>query len=240
MVNRRCSCGSEADINHRFCEYCGKEITGTESSSSDGNDNFGIGADGKYHWYYELSLFKNPTVFITVCKVFGGVIIGCGLMIGLLIQEDFVHTVKFVLSLWAWGFGGFLVLGGFSYCVYAAIQGGKYCVLFDMDRKSITHTQVAKQFKKAQVIGLLAVLMGAAKGSLTLTGSGILTASHNSVKTKFKLVSLVRANRRRNVIHLKAGFFWNQIYVKSEHFDEVLDFILSCIPKTAERKGIEK
>lgn len=99
-------------------------------------------ANGKYRWYYELNLFTNLTAFITVCKVFGGVIVFCGLLIGLLIQEAFAYTVRFILLFWLYGFGGL------SYCIYAAVLGGKYCVVFEMDKKSVTHTQIAKQFKK--------------------------------------------------------------------------------------------
>ncbi len=192
--------------------------------------------NGRYRWYYELNLFTNPTAFITICRVFGGVIIFCGLFIGLLIQEDFAYTVRFILLFWLYGIGGFLVIGGLSYCIYAAVQGGKYCVVFEMDKKSVTHMQVAKQFQKAQVIAALTALAGAANGSLTLMGTGILAGSHGSVKTEFKYVSCVKARRRRKVIYLKQGFSWNQVYVPPEHFDEVLGFILANVPETAKRR----
>ncbi len=201
------------------------------------DDKHTVFSDGRYRWYYELNLFTNPTAFITLIKVFGGVIVFCGLLIGLLIQEDFAYTVRFILLFWLYGFGGFLVIGGLSYCIYAAIQGGKYCVVFEMDKKGVTHTQVAKQFQKAQVLAALTTLAGAAKGSLSLMGTGILAGSHSSMKTDFRYVSRVKARRRRNVIYLKQGFSWNQVYVQTDDFESVLDFVLSHIPETAKRRG---
>ena len=38
--------------------------------------------DGKYRWVYEMSMLKNPTIFLTVFKVFGGIVIGMFLVFG--------------------------------------------------------------------------------------------------------------------------------------------------------------
>lgn len=189
--------------------------------------------NGGYSWYYELNMYKNPTVFITLCKVFGGVIFGCGLLIGLLSQQSFIDTLKFILIIWGCGFGGFLIIGGLSYVIYAAVQGGKYCVVFEMDKKQIVHTQLAKQFEKARVIAALTVLAGVAKGSPGLVGTGLLAGSRATMKTKFEIVDKIKVKRRRNVIYLHSGFEWNQIYICDEDFDTVLQYITERIPEKA-------
>lgn len=180
---------------------------------------------GGYYWYYELNMFKNPTVFLTLLKVFGGIIVALGLIIGLLAPDGFVEKLRFIGLFWAFGLGGFLVLGGLSYCIYAAIMGGKYCVLFEMDDKAVTHTQLARQFGKAQVMTALATIMGAAAGSITVAATGILAGSRGSMTTKFKQISKITYSRRRNVIYLKSGPSHNQIYVPDESFDFVLGYI---------------
>ena len=122
--------------------------------------------DGKYHWSYELNLFTNPTVLITVFKVFGGIVLCMGIWIGLLNGEPFVKTLVYIGQFWLYGLGFILVLISLGYLLYATVQGGKYCVVFEMDEKTVTHTQVAKQFRKAQVLAALAAFVGAVKGSL--------------------------------------------------------------------------
>lgn len=243
-------CGADIDGTARFCVRCGAEIM-QEGSRPQGpipaasatdqpprTSGLIIGADGTYRWYSEINLFSDPTVFIALCKVLGGVVLGCGLLIGLLSQQDFADTVGLILTIWGFGIGGALVFGGLAYVLYAALQGGRYCVVFEMDEQAVTHTQIAKQFEKAQVAAALTVLAGAAKGSPTLMGTGLLAGSRDSMKTVFKEVRAIKANRRRHVVYLKQGFSWNHIYVPSEDFDAVLDYLLSRIPKDVRREGM--
>lgn len=197
-------------------------------------------SNGKYNWYYELNLFKKPTALITVFKVFGGIVLGCGLLLGLLFMcmgNGFGKSVQFMISFWLIGFAFIVVLGGMGYCIYAGIQGGKYCVEFEMDKKSVTHTQHAKQFKKAQGLATVLQIMGVLTGSSRMVGSGILVGGHNSVVTKFKQVNKIKVKRRRNVIYLHA-YEWNQIYVEKEDFDIVLENIIKYIPDSAKRIGL--
>lgn len=230
------NCGAELDESTAFCATCGKKLSDVTPQSAD--EKLKPNADGKYYWYYELNMFTNPTVFITLMKIFGGIIFGMGIFLALIIGEDFTGAITFMLKFWLYGSAGFFVLVGFSYCVYALIQGGKYCVIFEMDKKSVTHIQTAKQFQKAQVISAIATVMGAVKGSLSLTGTGILAGCRSSMKTEFKYVDKIKVKRRRHVIYLHAALAWNQIYVSDENFDTVLEYILSSIPATAKRRGI--
>lgn len=239
-MKRFCTyCGAENNSESRFCESCGKEMNPIAPQTAYSSVGFAPAADGKYHWYYELSLWKNPTIFITCFKIFFFIIVGMSLLLFfILLGDGFAEAAALFLKFVVFGTGGMTVLLGLGYAVYAAMQGGSYCVLFEMDGKSVTHTQLAKQFKKAQVLAALTTLAGAARGSLSMVGTGLLAGSRDSMTTKFDKVDSLKVVRRRNMIYLHAGFSWNQIYVQPELYDAVLEYILSYIPKTAKLKGV--
>lgn len=233
-------CGTENGGEARFCESCGREMNPTTAQQLTSSPHFYSDADGNYHWYYELSLWKNPTIFITCWKIFTFIVLGMALFIFFLLlgEDGFAAAGAVFVKFVAFGVGLMTVLLGLGYAVYAAMQGGSYCVVFEMDDKSVTHTQLAKQFKKAQVIAALTVLAGASRGSLSMMGTGLLAGSRDSMTTKFDKVDGVKAAHRRNVIYLHAGFGWNQIYVQPELFGAVLEYILAHIPQTAKLKGV--
>lgn len=231
-------CGARADDNARFCGSCASELPRSAApEQTAGGGEFVPGANGKYYWYYELNMFKNPTILLTLIKVFGGIFVGIYLLVLLASMGNpgfdfFELTRTFGLII-----AGFLMFVTLVYFLYAAVVlGSKYCVVFEMDKKTVTHTQLAKQFQRAQAAAGITVLLGMARGSLSTMATGMLAGSRGSMTTEFALVSRVRVRRRRNVIYLKEGFSWNQIYVPSEHFDEALRFMLSRIPPSAKYK----
>ena len=190
-------------------------------------------ADGIYRWTYELNMYRNPTVLITVLKVLGLSMGLVWLFVVLISMGDrrfwwdgFLSTTKgFALVML-----GFIVLGAIAYYLYALIQGGRYCVLFEMDEQGVKHTQLARQFKRAQVVAALTTLAGAAAGNPTVMGSGILAGSRASLYSGFANVKKITAVKARNVIYLDARLNHNQIYVEDEDFDEVYNFIAArCV-----------
>ncbi|MCR5257237.1 MAG: hypothetical protein K6E40_03650, partial [Desulfovibrio sp.] len=123
-----------------------------------------------------------------------------------------------------------IVLGGLSYLILAAVYGGKYCVVFEMDGRGVRHSQMPKQFKKAQVLGAIAALAGAAGGSFTAAGAGMLAASRSATYTEFARVRGGRVARKRSTIYLSERLGRNQIYAEPQDFDFVLWFIRCCVP----------
>ena len=184
--------------------------------------------NGVYRWTYELNLYRNPTVLITVLKVLGLSMGLVWLFVVLVSMGDrgfwwdgFLSETKgFALVML-----GLVVLGAISYYLYALIQGGRYCVLFEMDEHGVKHTQLARQFKRAQVVAALTTLAGAASGNPTIMGTGILAGSRASLYSTFASVKKITAVKARNVIYLDARLNHNQIYVEDADFDEVLAFI---------------
>lgn len=188
--------------------------------------------DGKYRWTYPMNMLTNPTVYFTVCKIFGG--LGAIAFIATYISDIFSgNFANMIEDLKWWGVAilVFLVISGISYLIVAAQYGGKYIVNFTMDENGIKHEQIPAQKKKAGNIGAVLAVTGALTGNVGRTGQGILTAAHTTLASDFKVVRSIKAQRRWNTIKVNEPFANNQIYTTKEDFDFVLDFIRSHCPK---------
>ena len=189
--------------------------------------------DGKYRWVYELNLIKNPVIAFTVFKIFAGIILAGWIIFGFFIYvihgdwEGLWGMTKAMLIALAI----FAVLTILGVLVMAWIYGGKYVVLFEMDEKQIQHIQLPRQFKKAQALGILAALAGAASGKPSVAGAGLLAASKQSSTSVFENVRRVKARRWLNLIKVNQLLNHNQIYVPKKDFDFVFNYIKSRCPK---------
>lgn len=194
-----------------------------------------ISNDGqKFTWSYEMSLFKNPTIFITVAKALLLTVIITTVFISLItmIADGFsLDGLKFTLQLGGillGIFAGLLIIG---YLVYAAVMGGKYAVDFTMDEKKLIHTQAESQAKKAKKIGTAAVVAGVLTGRPSTVGAG-LTSTRTVSTTEFSDVKKVIVNRRRSTIKLKE-IGSNHVYADGEDFDFVKEYIHAHIKPDA-------
>ena len=187
-------------------------------------------SDGKYRWVYEMNLLKNPTIFLTVLKVMMisvGIVWLFGLVIGLgnMSLDYFLFWTKLSGIM----IGIFVVLTIIGVLITAAVLG-KYVVLFEMDEKGVTHIQMPRQVKKAEVIGLITALVGAMAKSPTTIGAGVLATAKTKSTSEFVNVRRVKARRRFNLIKVNQLLDKNQVYVADEDFDFVYNFIKSrCI-----------
>ena len=198
--------------------------------------------DCTYRWVYEFSLLTNPTILLTVVKVFLGIIaafvvLGVVLTIPVLVQG--YADAEVVLGVFR--SGGimallFIVLTIVGYAIYALMNGGKYCVLFTMDDEGITHKQLPREFKKAQVVAGLNVLAGLVAGNLSQMGMGILTATHDTTVSTFSSVRSVKGSRALHVIKVNEPLAKNQVYVEPGDYDFVFGYIRDHCPN-AQVKG---
>ena len=193
--------------------------------------------DGKYRWAYELGLFRNPTILFLIWKIFGCIGVGLSLLMfvlavfdndGDLVEtaEDFVDGIPFLLL----GFVVMFAVLAIGYAIYAIINGGKYCVAFEMDDKGLTHRQMPSQVKKAEVIGMINVLAGVATGNATQAGIG-LTSSRSELSSDFRAVRSIEGNRKRCVIKINEPFAKNQAYVEPSDYDFVMSYVMSHCPQ---------
>lgn len=249
-------CGKQLGDNENFCSRCGtKAATNNYSSTPEiyeventqGSEhkrkpntqtmmnngqmvtpNIFYCEDGKYRWVYEMSLFKNPTIFILLWKILFFVILGIFIFVNIIdvfssvdyFPEMFLNNLKF-LGYFLLGMTIITILG---YLLYAAIMGGKYIAVFEMDDKGILHKQLPKQAKKARVISALTVLAGLAGGRVSTVGIGLNT-SRTEMYTSFSNIRKLKAYPKRNLIKLNERLYHNQIYAENEDFSFVYDFI---------------
>ena len=192
--------------------------------------NITRGEDGVYRWVYELNLYTNPTILFLIWKIFGVICLGMWILMVLMDigDSDFWWAGFFDVTRACLLFTlGFLLLCLVGYLVYAMIMGGKYCVLFEMDEKGVNHIQMAPQVKKAEAIGLLTMLIGAAAGKPGVVGTGLLAGARTSLYSSFDTVKSVEPFPRRNLIKVNELLSKNQVYAEDEDFAFVLDFIRS-------------
>ncbi len=248
------NCGRQLDDSARFCPGCGAKTAGAPMGADSVptvqheqipapaipaggqrvTENIVLCPDGVYRWVYEYNMLKNPTIFLMILKIFGCIIGGVFLFDiilmladGDLSAESFFDTAKIFALL----FLGFTVLAFISYLIVAARNGWKYIVLFEMDENGVTHTQMQKQFEKAQALGWLTAMAGLLSGNPTLAGAGINSAVHDSISSEFSKVRNIKVMRHRGVIKVNEMLFKNQVYAEKADFDFVLDYIRSRIPR---------
>ena len=198
-------------------------------------ENIYLCPDGKYRWYYEFPMMKNPTLLFTVWKVLGLAFFIVWLFIFLISLGDVVSygfgsilkfTGAFLLL-----FLFFMGLGLLAYIVLAAVYGWKYIVLFEMDEKEVVHIQMPKQFDKAQAVGWLTALAGLAGKSLPAMGAGMLAASKNSSTSVFADVKEVKGVRQQHTIRVNQMLNRNQVYADDPDYDFVWNFITGRCPQ---------
>lgn len=247
------NCGTEIPDGSVFCPECGERLETNENENvkeepaketkKPGNskkrsgekklegtkvtENIYLCPDGKYRWYYEFDMLKNPTILITVFKVFGITVLAVAafvLLIGLFEGgpaplasgqgKILIYVILFLIA---------LVL--VSYVILAGIYGWKYLVLFEMDEEKIVHMQQPKQFEKAKAIGWLTVMAGGLSNNLTTSAVGLNIMEKNKSVSAYRNVKKVKSSRQLNTIYLNEGLEHNQIYAADADYDFVMDYI---------------
>ena len=209
-------CGAQLPDDARFCGSCGASLDSVQEPphpqaytqpvsptpqpqpqysapqpdyAQEADGTVRLCQDGKYRWVYELNMWKNTAILGTLFKIFGFILLGIWLLVG--VSSGFYDFGQITLIMLA-VFAGICVVGLLSYGIVALIGGGKYCVLFTMDDTGLMHTQLPRQFKKAQVAGWIAMLAGVLAGNPTAMGAGILAATRNSLVSNFRNVRSIR------------------------------------------------
>ncbi len=229
-------CGNQMDGQAKFCERCGapvgKPAAEPPTEGTKVSPNITLGPDGKYRWTYEMSLFRNPTVFLLVWKilffsfalVFGFIMV-LSVCEGNLTGEAFLGYLKISGIVMA----VLTVISAVAMLIYAAIMGGKYVVDFEMDEKGVLHAQTPAQAKKARKLAAVTAAAGAAAGHLSTVAAGI-NASRTEKYTEFARVKKVVPAPRRDLVKLNQTLHRNQVYALPEDFDFVLSYIRAHVP----------
>jgi len=150
-------CGQKSPENSLFCEHCGvslaEKLPIKEVIYQQPNQRVSPGVvmdgDGIMRWVYEMNMWKNPTLVITIWKVLLLAALAPAVLVFFLNLGDgigsafhaFVNIMIFIVGIVT----GLML---FVYPLIAILNGGRYCVMFEMDDKRVKHTQMQKQFKK--------------------------------------------------------------------------------------------
>jgi len=245
------NCRAELLEGSRFCSECGSKVEEvnpviesekTEKSSrviknmvkaADVDaERVTLYPDGKYRWVYEYPMMNNPTLFFTCLKVFSlcFAVPAFVVFFSVIGREGIIGAFMATAKVYALLLCICVVLSLIGYLIVAASYGFKYVVVFVMDDDGVDHIQQQKQFKKAQVIGVLTALAGGAAGNVGRVGQGMLVASHGSLSSTFKNVRKIKGYPGSNVIKVNSLFSKNQVYVMDEDYDFVWEYITTRCP----------
>lgn len=230
-----------------FCGNCGTQIAdevAVDAATEEKNEEIGgtelgpglyKGADGIIRWNYEMNMWKNPTILITVWKVLliGGSVPILLVTILTLIEEGFAEAMS-VFGMMAVIIIAIVTgLAVIAYPIVALSYGGVYQVVFEMDDVGVKHIQMDKQYDKAKVLSMITVLAGIAGGSPGTVGAGLLAGSKKSSYSKFSKVKKVVLKPGRRVIYVNQSVERNQIYAGPENFDQIAAYITDRCKKAA-------
>lgn len=256
------NCGARLSDGAKFCPSCGTPVSGAapmpekavsnhfyqseetveEQHPQKGRyvtKNIVLGTDGKYHWSYKFNMLKNPSILLILWKMFFWIFIGIFTMITLFDVFDGYYTFEKFLEFWKFAFLFILAMEAFmafGYFIYALIMGFSYYVMFDMDDEGVVHTQMPKQFKKAQAMGWIAFIAGMVAKKPGVAGAGMLAASKQSMSSEWSKVKSIEIFRRRGVIKVNSLLNYNQVYAEPEDFEFVENFIKSHVSEKCKIK----
>ena len=188
--------------------------------------------NGVYRWYYEFGLFKNPAILLALWKVFGVITGLLWVFVTLISLRDydfiwngFISNTKFFLLF----FVGIEILCLVSYLIYALIMGGKYYVVFEMDKKESVIYMLRDNLKSAADLFPLCSWRSGFGFSGCFRRGNALRLKENAL-FRVAVCQSVKSYRRRNIIYINSPFSKNQVYAEAEDFDFVLDFIQAHTP----------
>ena len=231
-MSKNCSiCGAVLPDNAVFCNQCGASLQETAEQKTPPK-----GKDGVYRWVAELPMMK---CFFLLFEVWRVLVISAGIVtlflaIINLLSGDGLDGVIGVIGPGLLVLAIMMVLSLPAYWIVADENSGKYTVLFEMNDEGINHTQIKEG--KTKALEVLAALLGKKIGNYVLAGASALAATGASLYSRFSDVRKIQADRSRFLIQLKGKLIRNQVYPDPEHYDFVLDYIISHCPQAEIRK----
>ncbi len=228
-------CGQNLPEDSHICGNCGAPVA-SQIPQKEGinppsdllvSPGITMGSDGILRWVYEMNMWSNPTLLITIWKVLViGALAPALLMFLLSLGDGLGFAMLTFVKIMGIVVGVVSVVLLLAYSLIALMNGGKYCVIFEMDDNSIKHIQMQKQFKKSQLLSMVVVLAGLMNGNVQTTAAGLLSGSKQSVLSSFEKVESITINAKRHVIYVNEKLSRNQIYAEPADFGFVTTTII--------------
>ena len=183
--------------------------------------------NGKYHWIYTYSMWKNFSMLRPVL-----IAIGISLLVILVIilaalhqsGRDTGYLVKVFLLYLGIVLAVLLILA-LSYALVAAFYGGKYVSLYEMDSEGLSHYQPSSQADKEKTIGLFAAAAGLLGGNAGTTIAGLTAGSRLVVRAEFSKVKSLKIAADKEEIRVHSFMTWHTVHVPRESFEFVADYM---------------
>lgn len=190
---------------------------------------------GMMRWVYEMNMWKNPTVLITIGKVLLIASLAPSILMFFLtsFEDGLMAGISVFFQIEVIIIGIILGLLIIAYPLVSVINGGKYCVVFEMNAHGINHIQIQKQFKKNQVLAMITTVAGALSGSPQTAGAGLMAASRQHLYSPFSSTKKLVLKPKRHVIYINEILKHNQIYANDAQYDFVANYIKEHVPKKA-------
>ncbi len=153
----------------------------------------------KLQWEIYVSIFKNKYIL-------RGLALAIGLPFGLLIAILLIVSGGDISRDTGYALGMIAALLVLTVLFVLIVYGGRYAPGFIIDESGVTNYTQAKQAKKNKVVNGLAVALGLVSGNFSAAGAGMIAASRQTMRIKWKNIRKVRFDDKRRVILLRGGF----------------------------------
>ncbi|MBO4872007.1 MAG: hypothetical protein J5496_01140 [Lachnospiraceae bacterium] len=192
------------------------------------SDDVLLCGDGTYRWIYELPMRKSFFLLFEVWRVLLIAAILPFLLTVIISDGSFLERLQNAGITFGIVFGILFVLSLPAYWIVTRANNGKYTVLFEMDDRSVSHSQIKTE--KAEALNILTMLVGAAAGNATATGIGMMQMGGGSLTCRFDKVRNLKGIRRKHLIKVHTLLKRNQVYVKDSDFDFVFGYLKDHCP----------
>ena len=180
--------------------------------------------DGVYRWIYELNLFRHPTVFFTIWKIFFFI------FAALFAIMSVADAIEWSRSLWesivetapmyGYLFLGATGLSAIGYLIYAAVTGGKLDIFYEMDETGVKQKQIPRRAGNPRV-------RAEAEAGLRSDRISSMAVTEYDTYTDFSRVKKGKIYPLSHYIKLKEGLNPDRIYSEKEDFEFIRDYIIA-------------
>lgn len=193
--------------------------------------------DGKYRWAYNFNLYTNLMYLRRLWRVALRVVVCVWLFVMTVLIASYGFVLNGVLSVsGSILFATAIALACISlvYYIWAAIGGGRYCILFELDDRGIYNIHLPRQYTQTQIQSYIEQFIAGDSDGSQITYAAEL--SKKTICSDFRAISGINANEKRRIIKLYGPFAKNKIFTKGADFELVLGTISGNSSPQAKRR----
>ncbi|MDO5132855.1 MAG: hypothetical protein Q4D81_07720 [Eubacteriales bacterium] len=186
--------------------------------------------EGVYHWVYRLPMFKNFSILKTVLKAMGiGLLITYALIL-LLVTDGGTNRpdgLGMLIGILALVFVAVVIIAFACYFGVAALYGGYYVAVYNMDDRKISMLQPADQADRNKLIAMFSAAAGALGGNWGLVAASTGITGTLVAESEFSKIRSLKIIPGLGEIRVHAFLTWYTVYVNPEDFGLVAEYMES-------------